>query len=74
MGSNIENPDESEGVVRSFLVKDLKFLQSEVNRMHFANVHRLPRHVDAMRSSTNSTHTNPPIVVQLSKMKDKFTI
>jgi len=42
MSSNTENPDESDGVVRSFLVKDLKFPQSEVDRMPFANVHRLP--------------------------------
>jgi len=74
MSSNIENPDESEGVVRSFLVKDLKFPQSEVDRMNFPNVHRLPRRVDATHSSTNSTNTNPPIVVKLCKMKDKFTI
>ena len=74
MSSNTENLDESEGVVRSFLVKDLKFPQSEVDRMHFANVHRLPRRVDATHSSTNSTHTSPQIVVKLCKMKDKFTI
>ena len=43
VSSNTENSDESESVVRSFLIKDLKFPQSEVDRMHFANVHRLPR-------------------------------
>jgi len=74
MSSNTENSDESESVVRSFLVKDLKFPQSEVDRMHFANVHRLPRRVDATHSSTDSTHTSPPIVVKLCKMKDKFNI
>ena len=74
MSSNTENSDESESVVRSFLVKDLKFPQAEVDRMHFANVHRLARRVDATHSSTNSTHTSPPIVVKLCKMKDKFNI
>jgi len=74
MSSTTENSDESESVVRSFLVKDLKFPQSEVERMHFANVHRLPRRVDATHSSTNSAHTSPPIVVKLCKMKDKFNI
>jgi len=74
MSSNTENSDESESVVRSFLVKDLKFPQAEVDRMYFANVHRLPRRVDATHSSTNSTHTSPPIVVKLCKMKDKFII
>ena len=58
MSSNTENSDESESVVRWFLVKDLKFAQSEVDRMHFANVHRLPRRVDATHSSTTVTlHT-----------------
>jgi len=74
MSSNTENSDESGSVVRSFSVKDLKFPQSEVDRMHFADVHRLPRRVDATHSSTNSTHTSPPIVVKLCKMKDKFNI
>ena len=74
MSSNTENSDESESVLRSFLVKDLKFPQSGVDRMHFANVHRLQRRVDATHSSTNSTRTSPPIVVKLCKMKDKFNI
>jgi len=60
--------------VGSLLIKDLKFPQSQIDRMHFANVHRLPRRVGATHSSTNSTHTNPSIVVKLSEMKDKFTI
>ena len=70
MNSNSENPDESEGIVTSFLIKDLKFPQSESDR----NVHRLPRRVDATHSSTSGAHTNPPIAVKLSKIKDKFTI
>jgi len=74
MNSNSENPDESEGIVTSFLIKDLKFPQSESDRMDFVNVHRLPRRVDATHSSTSGAHTNPPIAVKLSKIKDKFTI
>jgi len=74
MSSNSENPAESESFVRSFLIKDLKFPQSEVDRLHFLNVHCLPRRVDATHSLTYSTHNNPPIVVKLPKMKDKFTI
>ena len=70
ISSNNENSDESESVVRSFLVNDLKFPQSEIDRMHFANVHRLPRRVDATHSSTNSTHSSPPIVVKHCKMKN----
>ena len=70
--SSDETPEQSEDVVRSFLTTSLQFPESDLAKISFANVHRLPKHTSALQSSSTSYSQPPEIVVKFSKMKDRI--
>ena len=44
-----ETPEQSEDVVRSFLTTSLRFPESDLAKISFANVHRLPKRISALQ-------------------------
>jgi len=80
----IENHDQSEAVVRKFLIEELRVRPTQVDAIKFSNAHRLPRRISAVngdnannseneeRSSDNQKYS--PIVVKLASMKDKRSL
>ena len=69
-----ETPEQSEDVVRSFLTTSLRFPESDLAKISFANVNRLPKRISALQSSSTSSSHPPAIVVKFVKMKDRNMI
>ena len=69
-----ETPDQSENVIRSFLTNSLRCSESDLAKISFANVHRLPKHKSALQPSSPTSSQAPAIVVKFVKMKDKNMI
>ena len=65
-----ETPEQSEDVVRSFLTT-LRFPESDLAKISFANVHRLPKRISALQSSSTSSSHPPAIVVKFVRNKDR---
>nr|CAB3263741.1 mediator of RNA polymerase II transcription subunit 30-like [Phallusia mammillata] len=73
--SNNESPDQTEHIVRTFLTDKLQYPHSDLTKIEFSNVHRLPRR------SSSTANTGPsdllksaPIAVKFIKMSDKRKI
>jgi len=62
----------SEKIIRTFISEKLYFCASNLDRIIFSNVHRLPRKTSAISSSTSVTA--PSIVVKFLTMKDRTSI
>ena len=71
----IENHDQTEAVVRKFLIEELRVSPTQVDAIKFSNAHRLPRRISAVNSETTNTSGNverssdnkySPIVVKLA--------
>jgi len=68
-------PEHREHLVRSFITNSLRFPPTEMAKMQFSNVHRLPKRVSSVESrNTNRAKLALPIVVKFSQMKDKSSI
>jgi len=52
----------------------LRFPESHLAKISFANVHRLPKHTSALQSSRTSYSQPPAKVVKFVKMKDRNMI
>jgi len=72
--SSDETLEQSEDVVHSFLTTSLRFPESDLAKISFANVHRLPKHTSALQSCSTSYPQLPAIVVRFLKMKDRNMI
>ena len=84
MFSRIENHDQTEAVVRKFLIEELRVPPTQVDAIKFSNAHRLLRRISAVnwedannsenveRSSDNQKYS--PIVLKLASMKDKHSL
>ena len=80
----IENHDQTEAVVRKFLIEELRVAPTRVDAIKFSNAHRLPRRFSAVNSETINTsenverssdnHKYSPIVVELASIKDKYSL
>jgi len=62
----------SEKIIRRFISEKLHFSASNLDRIIFSNVHRLPPKTSAITSS--SSVTAPPIVMKFVTMKDRNSI
>jgi len=81
---NIENHDQTEAVVRKFLIEELCVSPTHVDAIKFSNAHRLPRRISAVNSQNANDSENverssdhqkySPIVVKLASMKDKYSL
>ena len=82
--SRIEYHDQTEAVVRRFLIEELRVPPTQVNAIKFSNAHRLPRRVSAVNSENANNSENEerssdnqkysPIVVKLACMKDTHSL
>ena len=57
--SRIENHDQTEAVVRMFLIEELRVSPTQVDAIKFSNAHRLPRKISAVvvdPTGQGSTH------------------
>jgi len=72
MNEKNKTSENSEKIIRTFISEKLHFVSSNLNRIVFSNVHRLPRKTSAITSS--SSVTAPPIVVKFVTMKDRNSI
>jgi len=80
----IENHDQTEAVVRKFLIEELRVSPTQVDAIKFSNAHRLPRTISAVNSENANNSENverssdnqkySPIVVKLTSMKDKHSL
>jgi len=80
----IENHDQTEAVVRKFLIEELRVPPTQVDAIKFSNAHRLPRRISAVNSESANNSDNEertsdnqkysPIVVKLASMKDKHSL
>jgi len=80
----IENHDQTEAVVRKFLIEELCVSLTQVDAIKFSNAHRLPRRISAVNSENANNSENverpsdnqkySPIVVKLVSMKDKHSL
>jgi len=80
----IENHDQTEAVVRMFLVEELRVSPTQVDAIQFSNAHRLPRRISAVNSENANSSENEerssdnqkysPIVVKLASMKYKHSL
>ena len=71
MNEKSETSETSEKIIRTFISEKLRFSASNLDRIIFSNVHRLPRKTSAI---TSSSVTAPPIVVKFVTMKDRNSI
>jgi len=80
----IVNHDQTEAVVRKFLIKELRVPPTQVDAIEFSNAHRRPRRISAVNSENANNSANEerssdnqkysPIVVKLACMKDKRSL
>ena len=54
-----ETPEQSEHVIRSFLINSLRYSESDLAKILFANVHRLPKHKSALQPSSSTSSQAP---------------
>ena len=66
-----EKSETSEKIIHTFISVKLHFSASNLDRIIFSNVHRLPRKTSAITSSSVNA---PPIVVKFVTMKDRNSI
>ena len=67
-----EKSETSEKIIRTFISEKLHFSASNLDRIIFSNVHRLPHKTSAIASSTSVTA--PPIVVNFLTIEDRNSI
>jgi len=72
--SSEETPEQTEHVISSFLTNSLRRSESDLAKILFANIHRLPKHKSALQPSSSLSSQAPAIVVKFVKMKDKHMI
>ena len=72
MNEKSETSETSEKIILTFISEKLHFSASNLDRIIFSNVHRLPQKTSAIASS--SSVTAPPIVVKFVTMKDRNSI
>ena len=54
----IENHDQTEAVVRKFLIEELLVSPTQVDAIKFSNAHRLPRTISAVNSEDANNSEN----------------
>jgi len=54
----IENHDQTEAVVRKFLIGELRVSPTQVDAIQFSNAHRLPRRISAVNSENANNSEN----------------